>query len=122
MSNSDLDAVNAVVQAYITATFEGDVAGFSKIFHKSIAMNGYLGEQLLIGNADAFLDQIGNNPSLKSGGAPYKATIEGLEVSGKVASVTLNETGFGDMSFTNYLHLIAEDGRWSIISKTFTTN
>lgn len=121
MSNNDRDAVNAIARAYITATHEGDVEGFRKIFHTAIAMNGYLGEQLVIGNADMFLDQMANNPSLKSAEAPYKATVESLEVAGNIASVTLKETGFNGMSFTNYLHLLKEDGGWKIISKTFTT-
>ncbi len=121
MSDNDKAAVKDVVEAYIEATFKGDVAGFDKVFHNNIVMNGYLGEQLVIGNADVFPQQMANMPSLESSGAPYKASIDAIELSGRIASATLNETGFGDMSFTNYFHLIKENEDWRIISKTFTT-
>jgi hypothetical protein len=35
--------------------------------------------------------------------------------------VTLEERGFLAHSFTDYFHLMKVDGRWLIVSKTFTT-
>ena len=85
-------------------------------------MNGYLNNQLLLGDPEPFFQEIGNNPSMAEGGAPYKGEITSVDVVGNVASVTLKETDFaGGMSFTDYFHLIKVDDEWKILSKTFTT-
>ncbi len=85
MSNSDRDAVNAIAQAYITATHEGDVEGFKKIFHRAITMNGYLGEQLVTGNCANTLTQYRfasnfSKAAFRSGGVgesmPYSCKID----------------------------------------------
>lgn len=118
-AENDLDQVKELAQTYINATYEGDADTLTRIFHKSAVMNGYLGEKILLGGAEPFIAQMRGNPSLISGGAPYKGTIDYLDVSGDVASATITETGFGDKNFTNYFHLIKEQGEWKIISKTF---
>ena len=85
-------------------------------------MNGYLNDQLLLGDPEPFFQQMENNPSMAEGGAPYKGKITSLDVVGNVASVTLKETGLGGgMSFTDYFHLVKVEGEWKIFSKTFTT-
>ena len=121
MGNSDYTAVMNIMQAYMTATFEGDITGFKDIFHESIVMNGYLGDQLIVGNADMFLAQMGDSPSLKSSGAPYKGQVSNVSITNDVASATILESGFGDMSFINYFNLVKINGIWKITSKTFST-
>lgn len=118
-AENDDAAVKAVADAYIKATYEGDAETMKKLFHESAVMNGYLRGQPGMGGPEPFIDQLGNNPSLASGNAPYKATIDYIHVSGKIGSVTISETGFGDMSFTNYFHLMKENGEWKIVSKTY---
>ena len=85
-------------------------------------MNGYLNDQLVLGDPEPFFLEIENNPSMAEGGAPYQGEITSVDVAGNVASVTVKETGFaGTMSFTDYFHLIKVDDEWKIFSKTFTT-
>ena len=119
MAENDEAAVKTVADAYIKATYEGDAETMKKLFHKSAVINGYLRGQPGMGGPEPFIDQLGNNPSLESGNAPYKASIDYIHVSGKIGSVTISETGFGDMSFTNYFHLMKENGEWKIVSKTY---
>ena len=122
MANTEKDAVREVVQKYIDRTYQGDVSALRECFHSKAVMNGYLNEQLLLGDPEPFFQEIGNNPSMAEGGAPYKGEITSVDVVGNVASVTLKETGFaGGMSFTDYFHLIKVDDEWKILSKTFTT-
>ena len=60
------------------------------------------------------------NLRLRDSGAEYRSQIVSVEMDGQVAAVTLTETGFpGNMSFTNYFHLIDDGTGWKIISKTF---
>lgn len=122
MTNSEEQAVRKVVQQYIDGTYQGDVKTLRGCFHPKAVMNGYLQDQLLIGGPEPFFENMENNPSMAEGGAPYKAEITFVDVVGNVASVTLKETGFaGTMAFTDYFHLIKEQGGWKIFSKTFTT-
>jgi hypothetical protein len=122
MTTTDKDAVCEVVQKYIDGTFQGDVSALRECFHSKAVMNGYLNDQLLLGDPEPFFQEMGNNPSMAEGGAPYKGDIISVDVIGHIASVTVKETGFaGSMSFTDYFHLIKVDDEWKIFSKTFTT-
>jgi hypothetical protein len=122
VNESEEQAVRRVIQQYIDGTYQGDVKSLRDCFHPKAVMNGYLQEQLLIGGPEPFFENMGNVPSMAKAGAPYKGEITFLDVVGNVASVTVKETGFGgDMDFTDYFHLLKEQGKWKIVSKTFTT-
>jgi hypothetical protein len=122
MVNTEKDLVREVLQKYIDGTYQGDVTALRGCFHSKAVMNGYLNDQLLLGDPEPFFQEIGNNPSMAEGGAPYKGEIVSIDVVGNVASATIKETGFGgSMAFTDYFHLLKEGGQWKIISKTFTT-
>ena len=122
MANLEEAAVRRVVQQYIDGTYQGDVKALRDCFHPKAVMNGYLGDQLLVGGPEPFFENMAKAPSMAEGGAPYKGMIASLDVVGNVASVTVKETGFaGTMAFTDYFHLLKDGGEWKIISKTFTT-
>lgn len=122
MANAEEAAVRKVVQQYIDGTYQGDVKALRDCFHPKAVMNGYLQDQLLIGGPEPFFENMQNAPSMAEAGAPYKGEIIFVDVVGSVASVTIKETGFGgSMAFTDYFHLLKDQGEWKIISKTFTT-
>jgi ketosteroid isomerase-like protein len=122
MAHSEEAAVREVVQQYIDGTYQGDVKALRDCFHPKAVMNGYLGDQLLVGGPEPFFKNMEKAPSMAEGGVPYQGKITSLDVVGNVASVTIKETGFGGaMDFTDYFHLLKDEGKWKIISKTFTT-
>ena len=122
MANPEEQAVRKVVQQYIEGTYQGNVQALKQCFHAKAVMNGYFQDQLLLGGPEPFFENIENNPSMAEAGAPYKGEIVYVDVVGKVAGVTIRETGFaGTMAFTDYFQLIKDQGEWKIISKTFTT-
>ncbi len=85
-------------------------------------MNGHLFGKIQLVTPEVFLKSLEANPSMKSTDAPFKGWVEDIHITGNVASLTVKETGFfGKASFTDYMHLIKLDGRWWIISKTFTS-
>ncbi len=119
---TDQDAVRSVLQAYSDATYRGDVDLLKSLFHPKAVMNGFLNGQIGLGGPEPFFDQLAANPSMESAGAPYRAEITDIAVTDAIASGAVHETGFaGTMAFTNYFHLIKQDGRWLIVSKTYTT-
>lgn len=122
MVHSDEIAVRKIIQSYIDGTFTGNVEALRNCFHPNAVMNGFLGDQLLLGGPEPFFENMAQAPSMSEGGAPYQGNITWVEVVGNIASATLKETGFGgDLTFTDYFHLLKEQGEWKIISKTFTT-
>ena len=119
---SEEDQVRSVVEKYIDGTYTGDAQKLRDCFHADAVMNGYLNDKLFLGGPEPFFEDMQNNPSMESAGAPYKAEITDVEVVGDVASATLKETGFaGKFAFTDFFHLLKQDGEWKITSKTFTT-
>ena len=116
------DDVKAIMQKYIDGTYKGDIDLLRQCFHPKAVMNGYLNNQMVLGDPEPFFQEIANNPSMVESWVPYKGEIASIDVLGNIASVTIKETGFaGVMKFTNYFHLIKVEGEWKIMSKTFTT-
>ena len=121
-SKKDEEAVTAVVRKYIDATYRGDVEALRECFHTKATMSGYLGSEHLLGGPEPFFEAISENPSMAAAGAPYVGTIASVEVVGRVASARIEETGFtGGLSFTDWFHLLEDEGEWKIVSKAFTT-
>lgn len=118
-STNDQDLVRQVIQNYIDGSQTGNVDLLKSVFHSKALMSGYLQGQLGIGSPDPFFDAVSNNPSPEASGASYTAEITHIEVAGKAASATLVEKDFLGMDFTDFFHLIQEEGQWKIISKTF---
>ena len=110
------------MQQYINRVFHGDIEKLRECFHEKAVMNGFLGEQMLVGSPEPFFEDIGKNPSMLEAGAPYNAEITSIEITGDTANVTLKETGFaGNFNFINYFHLMKVEDEWTIMSKTFTS-
>jgi len=115
-------AVKKVIQDYMDGTYKADIEKLKGVFHEKAVMNGYLGPQLLVGDPTPFIEDMGSAPSMESNHDPFQAEIESIHIEGNVASVVLSESGFrGEASLVDFFHLIKIDGKWSIISKAFTT-
>ena len=115
-------AVKQVIQNYMDGTYKAEIDKLKGVFHEKAVMNGYLGPDCLIADPSGFVPDIASAPSMESKGDPYQAEIESIRIEGNVASVIVSETGFGgEGTLVDFFHLIKVDGKWSIISKLFTT-
>ena len=115
-------AVKQVIQNYMDGTYKAEIDKLKGVFHEKAVMNGYLGPDCLIADPPGFVADIAPAPSMESKGDPYQAEIESIRIEGNVASVIVSETGFrGEGTLVDFFHLIKVDGKWSIISKLFTT-
>ena len=113
-------AVRETMKRYTDATYRADVDSLRSLFHPAASMSGYLGDQLILGGPEPFLADVGGRPSMAETNAPYRAEVTAIQVSGRVASALVEESGFfGSGRFVNYFHLLNVDGVWRIISKTF---
>lgn len=114
--------VKQVLERYMEGTYTANIPMLESVFHPQARMVGYLGDQLLVGTPEPFIEDMGSQASMKELGQPYKAEVTDLEVTGSVARATVHETGFrGDGELVDHFHLLCEAGQWRIVSKTFTT-
>lgn len=122
-ATSDVEAVRAVGEAYIKATYEADVAAMRKIFHADAVMNGFFKGELGLGTPKPFFDELATNPPMASGPSDFKGWIDSIDVVGNAASMTTKETGYyNSLNFTDYMHLLKTEDGWKIISKTYTSH
>ncbi|MEM6619948.1 MAG: nuclear transport factor 2 family protein [Pseudomonadota bacterium] len=119
--NPEETQVAAVIDRYVQGYINADEAALRDVFAVDAVMNGYVGDRLVIGTPEPFIQRAAAEPPL-AGHAPDLAyQIETLSVTGAAAAVVLRETGFGDHNFIDYMHLLKRDGAWKIVSKTFST-
>ncbi len=122
MTNKEIEQVKEVINNYATGTYTADMELLRSAFHKDAHMTGYLGDELLIGTIEPFFEDIASAPSMKDNGDNYNYEITNVVVTGKIASVVLEETGFrGAADLEDHFQLIYDQDKWSIISKNFTT-
>ena len=121
-SPKDEDAVAAVVHRYVEGYINADVAKLRDVFAHDAVMNGHVGDRLVMGSPEAFIQRVASEPPLASQGLELNYEIELAVVTGNAASVVLKEFGFGAFDFTDHMHLLKRDGAWKIISKTFSTS
>lgn len=122
MDKQVIKEVLEAVNKYIDATYKADIKNLEKSFHKDARMAGYLGDELVLGTPEHFINDIKSNTSMDENNIPYKVDIKSINVMERVANVAVLERNFfGDVNIETYFHLIKIDGKWSIVSKTFTT-
>lgn len=109
----------AAIEAYIEATRLGDVPALKSSFTPSALMSGYFEGEFYSGTPEPFFDEVRDNPSPAESGKAYEGSITYVEVVGEVAQVTMKETGYLGLDFTNLFHLALVDDKWQILSKTY---
>lgn len=121
MSEDEREAVVAVLTRYVESYLQADVDALRDVFADDAVMNGYVGERLVTGSPEVFIQNVGKAPPIVSLGGTPTYEIGEVEVIGNVAAVTVRELGFGALNFIDYMHLLKRNGVWKIVSKTFST-
>ncbi len=121
MSADDRTQITRVITQYVEAYMRADVDALREVFANDAVMNGHVGDRLVQGSPCIFIENVGKNPSIESLGGTPAYEIGDIEIQGKAAAVTVQERGFGEMNFTDFLHLLKREGAWKIVSKTFST-
>ena len=112
---------SAVLQAYVDGSRDLDCTKLVKCFHPKAIMTGILVDEPIAGTPELYLADIDRMASQGVSNEGYEARIESLIVKGSVASATVIMSGLAGLNFNDFMHLVEEDGHWSIISKLFTT-
>lgn len=121
MSADDRTQIKRVITQYVEAYLQADVDALRGVFAEDAVMNGYVSDRLVTGAPEQFIQNVGNTPPIATQGGTPTYEIGEIEITGNAAAVTLREMGFGELNFTDYMHLLKRDGQWKIVSKTFST-
>jgi hypothetical protein len=118
----EVAAVREVLERYTSAVYQADVGTLRSLFQPGACMNGYLGDELLMGTPEPFFADIEVHPAMADTNTVFRGEISDIRVMGRAATATLEETGFfGSMHFVNYFHLLKIDGSWKLVAKTFAS-
>ena len=109
------------LQAYIDGSRDLDPASLAECFHPQAIMTGFLLGNAVVGTPQLYIDDIARMAAQGVSNESYDAHVVGLTVEGSVASGTVVMSGLAGLNFNDFMHLVEKDGRWSIISKLFTT-
>ncbi len=121
MSADDFAEIERVIVTYVESYIQADVETLRGVFADDAVMFGYVGDRLVEGTPDVFIENVGKAPAIASTEATPTYDIGHVEIRGNAASATIQEYGFGDLNFTDFMHLLKRDGAWKIVSKTFST-
>lgn len=117
----DKAEIHQVITQYVEAYLRADVDALRQVFARDAVMNGHVGERPVKGAPEIFIQNVGKKPSIASLGQNPRYEIGDIQITGHAAAVTVTQYDFGDFNYTDYMHLLKRDGRWQIVSKTFST-
>ena len=119
--NYDRSTLEAVVQHYFDAVYEGDVDKLAAIFHPTADLRSLDKGKLKVLALPDWLDYFRKRPSAKAEGKPRDDFIVTMDRSDDSTAFVKVRCQLPPRYFTDYLTLLKVDGRWQIISKTFHT-
>ena len=105
---------------YIEATRSGDVDELQTLFAPNALMSGFFEGEFYSGSPDLFFEEVRDNPSPAETGNEYVGEISHEEIVGNTAQISMKEKGYLGADITNLFHLANINGKWLILSKTYT--
>jgi Putative lumazine-binding len=114
----DLDAVRAAVQRYVDACTNADSEALRSALHPAWRMYGIdTSDEEVAVPVDEFVAWVaGRQPPVG-----YRATITHIEITTDVALATLVEEKYYDTDYIIFFSLVRSGGRWSIVTKTYSS-
>jgi hypothetical protein len=113
----EVEAIRRVVTDYLEGMIYGQAERLQGAMHPLCMQAGHYKGNYEFFSRDAFIEAL-KSEKMEAPGTPYKAQIISIDVTGDVAVAKVNDDCFGT-SFTDYLTLIKDDGRWQIVMKAF---
>lgn len=108
------------IEIYIEGTRSADIKKLQSVFAPGALMSGFFEGAFYSGSPDLFIEEVRDNPSPAETGNEYLGEITHEEVIGNTAQITMKEKGYLGADMTNLFHLANIEGKWLILSKTYT--
>lgn len=121
MSNPQVNDILAVAQVYLDGLYEGDVAKLRQAFHPASSLFAAIDDKLVNVPREQWCEMVASRPSPKSKGQGREHDrILSVDMTGPNTAMVKLNCAILPRVFTDYLSLIRLDGRWQVISKTYT--
>lgn len=111
--------VRAVLQVYFDGLYRSDVDLLRRALHPRAVYVCATDEDLVHKTRDEYLPVVAARPSPESRGEPRRDAIDEVRFAGPSTAFARVRCSIGDRDFTDFLTLIHDAGRWSIVSKVF---
>lgn len=119
---SDVVAVEKVLQLYFDGLYEGDTAKLGEVFHAASHLYSVDGDGKAadMPRGDWFT-AVAGRPSGKVKSSARADRIVSIDFSGPGTAFAKVECQLPPRYFTDYLTLLKVDGKWQVIAKAFHT-
>ncbi|MSP68026.1 MAG: nuclear transport factor 2 family protein [Alphaproteobacteria bacterium] len=121
MSSGGLGEIERVLQDYFDGFYESSVDKLKRVFHPQAHLYSLAEGKLADADMPAVYARTASRTPPKASGQARLDRILAVDQSGPNTALARVELAIGPRLFTDYLSLMRIDGRWQIISKTFTS-
>lgn len=105
---------------YFDGFYEGDVATLKKIFHSNCHLYTATDGPVIDDAMEAVYQRVASRTPPASQNQKRLDRILSIDQSGAESALAKVQLAIGTKLFTDYLSMLKVDGRWQIISKTYT--
>ncbi|MEZ7845544.1 MAG: nuclear transport factor 2 family protein [Rhodospirillales bacterium] len=117
---NDYAGIEAALILYFDGFYDGDIASLKKIFHPSCHLYCATHTPMTDSDMEMVYGRVGNRNVPAERGDLREDGIISIDQSGPECAYAKVYIALGNQMFTDYLTLVNVDGRWQIITKTFT--
>lgn len=111
---SEVEAITAVIDNYITAGVNGNASQMATSFHADATIHGVTDGKAAGGPIQILFDAVEGNP------APNLTGVVGpVEVNVTTATATAVLSDWGGIDYTDQFTLLKDEGSWKILSKVY---
>lgn len=115
----DKAALEALIQDYFDALYDGDVEKFGRIFNPACRLFTATADGVMTLDHDAYLKRVAGRPSPRSRGDAREDEIVTLTVTAPTLAHARVKDCYLPGHFVNELTLLKTGGQWSIVSKVW---
>ena len=121
MTQAPVGEILEVVQVYLDGLYEGDTAKLRQAFHPASSLFASVDGKLVHVPREDWCKMVEGRPAPKAKGQGREHDrILSVDMTGPDTAMVKLNCAILPRLFTDYLSLIRLDGRWQIISKTYS--
>ncbi|WP_299246789.1 nuclear transport factor 2 family protein [uncultured Aquimarina sp.] len=113
--NSDLQLIEKTINYYLDGMTTHNSTSFEKAFHPNATMKWIEKKYEDVNAIEALSEYVNANDPVKT-----KTSIMAISIAGDAANAQL-ELEYDTFSYIDFMHLLKIDGKWKIVSKTYST-
>ncbi|AUP77672.1 nuclear transport factor 2 family protein [Flavivirga eckloniae] len=113
--NNDIQLIEKTINYYLDGMTKHNAKSFEKAFHPNATMKWIDKKYEEVNAIEALSAYVNANDPVKT-----KTSIMAINTAGDAANAQL-ELEYDTFSYIDFMHLLKIDGKWKIVSKTYST-